>query len=75
MPGERLRERAHELAARIAAKPPAAIQGSLRAVWESLDTGRSQALATGLAYAQLGNPLGTAEVDRAALKGRPFDLR
>ena len=75
VPGEQLRERAHELAARIAAKPPAAIQGSVRAIWESLDTGRSQALATGLAYAQLGNPLGTAEVDRAAHKGRSFEVR
>jgi enoyl-CoA hydratase/carnithine racemase len=72
---DRLRERAHELAALIAAKPPAAVQGSVKAVWESFDTGRSQALATGLAYTQIGNPVGTAQVDRAALKGRRYEVR
>ncbi len=76
VPRDRLRERARELAAKIAAKPPAAIQGSVKAIWESLDTGRSQALATGLAYTQIGNPIGTAQVDRAALKGRTsFEVR
>lgn len=72
---DRLRERAHELAALIAAKPPAAVQGSVKAVWESFDTGRSQALAAGLAYTQIGNPLGTAQVDRAAHKGRHYEVR
>lgn len=73
---EALRGRAHELAAKIAAKPPAAIQGSVKAIWESLDTGRSQALATGLAYTQIGNPIGTARIDRASLKGRtPYEVR
>ncbi|MFI0961293.1 enoyl-CoA hydratase/isomerase family protein [Streptomyces sp. NPDC021080] len=72
---ERLRERAHELAARIAAKPPAAVQGSVKAIWESLDASRSQALATGLSYTQIGNPIGTAQVDRATFKGHPFEVR
>jgi enoyl-CoA hydratase/carnithine racemase len=68
-------ERAHQLAAVIAAKPAAAIQGTVRAIWESLDTGRSQALATGLSYTQIGNPLGTAEVDRATVNRPQWQLR
>jgi enoyl-CoA hydratase/carnithine racemase len=64
VPGDRLRTRAHELAAAMAAKPAAAIQGTVRAIWESLDVGRTAALDRGLAYTQLGNPLGMAEVDR-----------
>lgn len=50
--------RAHELAAMIAAKPTVATQGTVRAVWESLDVGRSTALQRGLSYIQIGNPLG-----------------
>jgi enoyl-CoA hydratase/carnithine racemase len=61
---DELRAKAHELATRIAAKPPAAVQGTVRAIWESLDVGRKTALERGLAYTQLGNPIGMAEVDR-----------
>jgi enoyl-CoA hydratase/carnithine racemase len=42
--------RAAELAQIIAAKPPVAIQGSVKAIWESLDLPRSQALTMGAAY-------------------------
>lgn len=59
-----LHRRAHELAAAMAAKPPAAIQGTVRAIWEALDVGRSTGLTRGLSYTQLGNPLGMAEIDR-----------
>ncbi|MGV0804025.1 enoyl-CoA hydratase-related protein, partial [Mycolicibacterium elephantis] len=34
---EMLWERAHEIAARIAAKPPSATQGTVKAIWESLE--------------------------------------
>ncbi|MGW5715215.1 enoyl-CoA hydratase/isomerase family protein [Amycolatopsis sp. NPDC003865] len=67
-------DRADEIARIIAAKPPAAIQGTVRAIWESLDATRTQALRTGLSYTQLGNPLGTAEVDRATVS-RKWTLR
>ncbi|HVV12656.1 enoyl-CoA hydratase/isomerase family protein [Amycolatopsis sp.] len=67
VPRDELWQRANELARIIAAKPPAAIQGTVRAIWESLDATRSQALQTGLMYTQLGNPIGTAEVDRATV--------
>ncbi len=73
VPADRLRERAHELAAAMASKPPAAVQGTVRAIWESLDDTRTQAVARGLGYPLLGNPIGTAEVDRAGFqKPEPF---
>jgi enoyl-CoA hydratase/carnithine racemase len=68
-----LLERAQELARVIAGQPPAAVQGTVKALWQSLDLTRSQALATGLMYTQVGNPLGTADVDRAAARpGKPW---
>jgi enoyl-CoA hydratase/carnithine racemase len=54
--------RAHELAAGIAAKPGAATQGTVRAIWESLDRPYRVAMEQGLIYTRLGNPLGMAEV-------------
>jgi enoyl-CoA hydratase/carnithine racemase len=70
---DRLRTRAHELAASMAAKPPAAIQGTVRAIWESLDETRTQAQSRGLGYAQLGNPISMAQVDRASVvRPEPF---
>ncbi|MEU6352700.1 enoyl-CoA hydratase/isomerase family protein [Streptomyces sp. NPDC047072] len=72
---ERLWQRADEIARTIAAKPPAAIQGTVRAIWESLDSGRTQALRTGLSYTQIGNPIGKAEVDRAAVPRGHWTLR
>lgn len=67
---EQLWDRAHALAAGIAAKPAVAIQGTVRAIWESLDMTRSAGLATALKYPQLGNPAGKAEVDRWAVMGK-----
>jgi enoyl-CoA hydratase/carnithine racemase len=63
---ERLWDRAHEIAVAIAAKPPAATQGSVKAIWESLDKPYRAAMEQGLIYTRLGNPLGQAELaDRA----------
>jgi enoyl-CoA hydratase/carnithine racemase len=75
VPADDLRRRAHELAAAIAEKPPAAVQGTVRAIWESLEVGRQAALDRGLAYTQIGNPIGTADVDRSRLRGREWRLR
>ncbi|WP_406463974.1 enoyl-CoA hydratase/isomerase family protein [Streptomyces sp. NBC_01622] len=75
LPGAELWDRADELARIIAAKPPAAIQGTVRAIWESLDSTRTQALRTGLSYTQIGNPVGKAEVDRAAVPRGRWTLR
>jgi enoyl-CoA hydratase/carnithine racemase len=72
---EQLFDRAAELAGIIAAKPPAAVQGTVKAIWESLDMSRSGALQAGLTYAQLGNPIGTAQVDRAGFEKPQWKLR
>jgi len=60
-------DRAHEIAATIAAKPTTATQGTVRAIWESLDATRTASLNTALKYCLLGNPIGTQEVSRDAL--------
>lgn len=60
---EQLWSRAHEIAATIAAKPPSATQGTVKAIWESLDKPYRAALDQGLIYTRLGNPLGKAELD------------
>lgn len=54
--------RAHEIAAGIAAKPSVATQGTVRAIWESLDRPYRAAMAQGLIYTRVGNPQGMAEV-------------
>jgi enoyl-CoA hydratase/carnithine racemase len=58
---DRLWDRAHELAASIAAKPTAATQGTVRAIWESLDRPYRAAMEQGLIYTRLGNPIGMAD--------------
>ncbi|OBG58547.1 MULTISPECIES: enoyl-CoA hydratase/isomerase family protein [unclassified Mycobacterium] len=62
VPADRLWDRAHEIAATIAANPPTATQGTVKAIWESLDKPYRAALEQGLIYTRLGNPLGTAEL-------------
>ena len=52
------------LAAEIAARPSAATQGTVRAIWESLDRPYRAAMEQGLIYTRLGNPIGMAEVAR-----------
>jgi len=61
-PLDALWSRAHELAAQIAQKPSVTTQGTVRAIWESLDKGRQAALDQGLAYTRLANPIGVSEV-------------
>jgi enoyl-CoA hydratase/carnithine racemase len=78
VPLDALWPRAAELAAIVAAKPPAATTGSVKAIWQSLDLPRSIALLQGLKYCQIGNPVGVPQVDRAALmadKAKKFTLR
>ncbi|MEU1981095.1 enoyl-CoA hydratase/isomerase family protein [Nocardia sp. NPDC019395] len=59
---EHLWARAHDIAATIAAKPPAATQGTVKAIWESLDKPYRAALDHGLIYTRLGNPIGKSEL-------------
>ena len=74
VPADRLWERAYEIAAAIAAKPPTATQGTVKAIWESLDKPYRAALEQNLIYTRLGNPLGQAELaargDGASAKPR-----
>jgi enoyl-CoA hydratase/carnithine racemase len=74
---ESLWTRAHELAAKVAAKPTTAVQGSVRAVWESLDVGRTAALQMAMKYTQVGNAIGTKEVSRDAIMAaaKSFEVR
>ncbi len=68
--------RGRSLAARIAAKPAAATQGSVKAIWESLDMPRTIALRTSNKYPLLANAFGAAEADRDAIMAgaKTFDL-
>lgn len=61
---EELWTRADEIATMIAAHPTSATQGTVKAIWESLDKPYRAALDQGLIYTRLGNPLGQAELDR-----------
>jgi len=70
VPADDLWARAHEIAATIAAKPPSATQGTVKAIWESLDKPYRAAMDQGLIYTRLGNPLGKAELaDQRAAGG------
>jgi enoyl-CoA hydratase/carnithine racemase len=62
VPRDALWARAHDLAAAIARKPTSATQGTVRAIWESLDRPYRVAMEQGLIYTRLGNPIGSAEV-------------
>lgn len=59
VPRDELRARARAIADSIAARSPKAIQGTVRAIWESLDMTRTMALQHGLSYTQIGNDPGT----------------
>jgi enoyl-CoA hydratase/carnithine racemase len=68
---DRLWARAHEIAAAIAAKPPSATQGTVKAIWESLDKPYRAAMEQNLIYTRLGNPLGQAELAGRSPGDRP----
>ncbi|HSA51771.1 MAG TPA: enoyl-CoA hydratase/isomerase family protein [Yinghuangia sp.] len=71
----RLWERAHEIAAGIASKPSAATQGTVRAIWESLDRPYRAAMEQSLIYTRLGNPIGMAEAEADTTPKQPWRLR
>jgi (E)-benzylidenesuccinyl-CoA hydratase len=52
---DELRGRAREIALSIARRNPKAIQGTIRAIWESLDMTRTAALQNGFSYTLIGN--------------------
>lgn len=72
---DELWDRAAELATRFAAKSAIAVQGSLRALWESIDVRSGHAASLGIHMVQVGNPVGMAQVDRGAQKGAGYTVR
>ena len=70
VPRDGLWTRAHQIAATIANKPSAATQGTVRAIWESMDMTRNASLHTGLKYCLLGNAVGVPEVNRDEVMGQ-----
>ena len=72
---DQLWPRAHEIAAAIASKPSAATQGTVRAIWESLDRPYRAAMEQGLLYTRLGNPIGMAEARKKTPPARPPRIR
>jgi enoyl-CoA hydratase/carnithine racemase len=67
--------RADHLARTIATYPAAATQGTVRAIWESLDKPYRAAVEQGLMYTRLGNPIGMAEVDRETMGKQKPEIR
>ena len=72
---DRLWDHAHELASIIASHPSVATQGTVRAIWESLDKPYRAAMEQGLIYTRLGNPLGQAEIARTGADRTPPRIR
>ncbi|WGL54080.1 AMP-binding protein [Nocardioides sp. BP30] len=70
VPAAELRDRARQLADEIAGRRPEAIQGTVRAIWESLEMTPTTALRNGLSYTQIGNA-GTGRTDSRTNKRAP----
>jgi enoyl-CoA hydratase/carnithine racemase len=63
LPSAQLRPRAHALALRLAAKPPLAVQGTVKAIWDSLHMSAHGGRDIPLHYPQLANPLSAIEFE------------
>jgi len=73
VPRDDLWERAHAIAAGIAAKPSVAIQGTVRSIWDSQNSPPGEAIKWGFQYAMLGN--GVAALDRKEQPKAKWTLR
>jgi enoyl-CoA hydratase/carnithine racemase len=67
--------RADQLARTIATYPAVATQGTVRAIWESLDKPYRAAVEQGLMYTRLGNPVGMAEIASNPLPKQKPEVR
>jgi enoyl-CoA hydratase/carnithine racemase len=74
VPRADLRDRAREIAVSIAARDTQAVQGTVRAIWESLEMPRNIAINNGLSYTQIGNPP-PDEVTRASRSKKETQYR
>ena len=70
VPDDQLRTRAGELAGEIAARRPAGVQGTVRAMWEARDLTPSTAARHGKYYTDLGNA-GAGRSDSRSNKQKP----
>jgi E-phenylitaconyl-CoA hydratase len=75
LPRAELWLRAHRIASEIAARRPAAVQGTVRAIWESLDMTRTTALQNGLSYTHIGNDLADGGRRHPPTRGRKPEIR
>ena len=73
VPRNELWDRAHLLARRLAEKPPLAVQGTVKAVWDSFHMTVAGAREIPLHYPQLANPRSQIEFSPGARP--PFELR
>jgi enoyl-CoA hydratase/carnithine racemase len=73
VPRDQLRPRAAELARRLATKPPLAVQGTVKAIWESLEMSPSGGRTIPYLYPQLANPM--TQVAFSSEKRPPYELR
>jgi enoyl-CoA hydratase/carnithine racemase len=70
---DELWDRAHVLAKRLATKPPLAVQGTVKAVWDSLSMSIEASRSVPLIYTQLINPITKTEFNPGA--GRDWETR
>lgn len=75
VPYQALWGRADELARIIAAKPAVAVEGTVRAIWETHGLDRQTAQAIGMHYTTIGNPLGIPRVSRDTFVQPRWTLR
>ena len=73
VPRDALFKRAEVLAGRLAAKPPLAVQATVKAVWDSLSMSPEAARHVPLLYPQLINP--QAKLDLGAVERPSFEVR
>jgi enoyl-CoA hydratase/carnithine racemase len=64
VPRDKLRERAQDIARSIADRNPRAIQGTVKAIWESLDLPRTAAINNAFGYTHIGNSPPGAQAPR-----------
>ena len=70
VPDEKLREAADWAASVIAAQPPLAVQGTLRAIWTGQELTRSQALSMAYAFVSLGTNAASIQEGQKAFKSK-----
>jgi enoyl-CoA hydratase/carnithine racemase len=73
VPRDKLWERAHVLAGRLASKPPVAIQGTVKSIWQSLEMTAAGGRSIPYLYPQVGNPI--TQLDFTPGERPPYELR